>query len=102
MLIKIVIVIVIIFLLRSHLAFLRPYWHVFVGFGVGAVTGWLMVSVLNGLKVNVEHDLGYLGCPAKLIRPLFALVGGLASVNPVSTALRRLFPYREESNGNVR
>ena len=102
MLIKIIIFVTIIILLRNHLVFLKPYWHVVAGFLVGAVAGWLMVSVLTCLKVNVEQSFCYLGCPAGLVRPLFILIGGLAALTPVSTALRRLFPNREDSNRNVR
>ena len=102
MLIKIIIVVTIIILLRNHLSFLKPYWHVVAGYLVGAVAGWLMVSVLIALKLNVERDLSYLGCPAGLVRPLFAFIGALVVVKPVSTAIRELFPYREQRDRDVR
>ena len=101
-LIKIIIVVTILILLRSHLSFLKPYWHVVAGFLVGAIAGWLMVSVLIALKVNVEHDLSYLGCPAGLVRPIFAFIGGLVAVTPISIALRLLFPYREDDSRDAR
>lgn len=93
MLIKIVIIVTIIFLLRSHLAFLKPYWQVLAGFVLGAIAGWLMVDVLINLKVNLDFFKNF-GCPHYLVKPLFAAIGGLVVVKPLSTVLRRLFPYR--------
>lgn len=101
LIVKIILVLFVLFLLRSHMGIFKPFWSVLVGFLVGAFIGWQMVNVLTALKV----DLGFFenfGCPQRFIKPLFALIGGLAAVTPVSTTLRRLFPYREDDSRDAR
>jgi len=91
MLVKIILVVIILLLLRSHMGILKPFWPVLVGFLVGAFIGWQMVNVLTALKVDLDC-FENLGCPQRFVKPLFALIGGLGTVKPISTALRVLFP----------
>ncbi len=91
MLVKLLLVVIILILLRSHMGILKPFWPVLVGFLVGAFVGWQMVNVLTALKVNLDF-FENLGCPQRFVKPLFAFIGGLVAVKPISTALRVLFP----------
>ena len=91
MLVKILLVVIILLLLRGHMGALKPFWPVIAAFLVGAFIGWQMVNVLTALKVNLDC-FESLGCPQRFIKPLFALIGGLVAVKPISTALRVLFP----------
>jgi hypothetical protein len=85
MLVKIILVVIILLLLRSHMGIFKPFWPVIVAFLVGAFLGWQMVNVLTGLEADVDC-FENLGCPIRFVKPLFALIGGLVAVKPVSTA----------------
>jgi hypothetical protein len=101
MLVKIILVVIILLLLRSHMGILKPFWPVLVGFLVGAFIGWQMVNVLTALKVNLNFFENF-GCPQRYVKPLFAFIGGLVAVKPISTALLVLFPFREQRDRDVR
>ena len=101
MLIKIAIVIVLIIVLRHHLGPLKPHWPVLVGLLAGALAGWWVVSFLIRSNVHFE-TFEYFGCPQSMIKPLFATIGALVAVKPVSTAIRQLFPFREQRDRDVR
>jgi hypothetical protein len=95
MLIKILIVIVILILLRRHMGILKPFWPLCVGLAAGGVMGWWLAT----LAVNTGVDFcafDHIGCPRIFIKPIFALVGALMMVGPVSAAIWGLFP---PSNG---
>lgn len=91
MLVKIILVVIILLLRRSHMGILKPLWPVLVGFLVGAFVGWQMVNVLTALKVNLDFFENF-GCPQRYVKPLSAFIGGLVALKPISTAIRVLFP----------
>lgn len=95
MLIKILIVVVILIVLRKHLDIFKPFWPIFVGFGVGAAIGWLWCSQIIRLGTTFAC-LEYFGCPQGFAKPIFAFVGGLVTIGPVSAAIWGLFPPNRE------
>lgn len=100
-LIKILVVVAILILLRDRLAFLRPHWPVLIGLSVGGIVGWWWASFL--LKSGTTFELfDYLGYQQSLVKPVFALIGALVAVKPVSKAIRELFPRDQENNKDVR
>lgn len=101
LIIKILIVVIIAILLRRHLAFFKPHWPVIVGFMAGAVAGWSWGHFLIKSGTHIEL-LYYLGRPQSFAKPLFAIIGALVTVKPVSTAIRELFPRDQEKDENVR
>ena len=91
MLIKILIAVVILILLRRHLGIFKPFWLLCVGFAVGAVVSWCVVSQMIRLGTTFP-SLEYFGCPERFARHIFAFVGGLVTIGPVSAAIWGLFP----------
>lgn len=100
-LIKILVVVAILILLRDRLAFLRPHWPVLVGLSVGGIVGWWWGTFLINSGTHIEL-FEYLGYPQSLAKPLFAVIGALAVVKPISNAIRELFPRDQENNKDVR
>jgi len=101
MLLKIIIVITLLVLSRHYLSYLVPHWHVLVALLAGALTGWWVACFL--IKCNVSFEtFEYFGCPQSMIKALSAAVGSLVAVKPISTAIRQLFPYREQRDRDVR
>ena len=91
MLIKIIIVVVILILLRRQLRFLLPFWPMLVGLTIGAMIGWWWATNLIRLDTGYQA-FEYIGCPRILFKPIFALIGALVMVGPLSVAIRSLFP----------
>ncbi len=92
---KALVVVVILFLLRSHMGIIKPFWPLCVGLAVGAFAGWWLMT----LAVDTGADfsvLEQLGCPRRLIKPVVALLGALMAAGPVSTAIRGLFPCEDK------
>jgi hypothetical protein len=94
MVIKLLIIITLLILLRHHLSLLKPYWPAIVGLLAGALVGWWSASFLISSGTRFEA-LEYLGCPRSLIKPVFAIVGALITVKPVTMAIRELFPPQD-------
>ena len=91
MLIKILVVVIILLLLRRQMGILKPVWPLCVGLAVGGLAGWWLVTLAINTGVNFcafEH----IGCPRIFIKPIFALIGALMMVGPISTAIYGLFP----------
>jgi len=101
LIIKVLIVVIIAILVRRHLAFFKPHWPVIVGIIVGAVAGWWWGCFLIKSGTHLEL-LDYLGRPQTFVKPLFAIIGALVAVKPVSVAIRELFPRDKEKDENVR
>lgn len=101
MLIKILLVAVMLFLLRSHLGVLKPFWPVLVGFLVGAFIGWQIVKVLIALKVNLDF-LEMYGYPRHTVKPLFVLICAFVSAGPISAAITVLLAPFITGKDNVR
>lgn len=92
MLIKIVIIVVILILLRKQLWFLRPFWPVLVGLAIGGMIGWWWATSIIRLDTGYQA-FEYIGCPRIFVKPIFAIIGALVMVGPVSAAIRVLFPF---------
>ncbi len=101
MFLKIIIIITLGIILRHHLAFLIPHWHVLVSLLAGALAGWWMANFLIRFNVSFE-TFEFFGCPQDMVKPLFATIGALVAAKPVSIAIRQLFPYREPRDTDVR
>ena len=90
MLIKILIAVSILILLRKQLWFLRPFWPVLVGLTIGATVGWWWAT--NMIRLDTGYQaFEYISCPRIFVKPIFALIGALVMVGPVSAALYGLF-----------
>ena len=100
-LIKILVAVAILILLRDRLTFLKPHWPVLVGLSVGGILGWWWGTFLTNSGTRIEL-FEYLGYSQAFVKPLFALIGALAVVKPVSKAIRELFPRDQENNKDVR
>ena len=96
MLTKILIVVVLIILLRNHLGIVKWLWPECVGLATGGMIGWWWVSATMELGTSYAI-FEYVGCPRCLIKPIFALVGALLMVGPVSVAIRGLFPPNQKN-----
>lgn len=90
MVIKILIAIGILILLRKHLWLLKPFWPMCVGLAVGGMIGWWWAAHLIRLDTGYQA-FEYIGCPRIFFKPIFALIGALVMVGPVSAALYGLF-----------
>jgi hypothetical protein len=91
MLIKILVVIVILLLLRRQMGIFKPFWPLCVGLTVGGLAGWWLATLAVNTGVNFcafEH----IGCPRIFIKPIFALIGALMMVGPISAAIYSLLP----------
>lgn len=96
MLIKIVIVVVILILLRNHLGILRVLWPECVGLAIGGMIGWWWASNIIRLDTGYQA-FEYIGCPRGFVKPIFAFIGSVVTVGPVSAAIRGLFPPNQEN-----
>jgi hypothetical protein len=101
MLIKIAIIVIIAIVLRHYLIPLKSHWPVIVGLIAGTLAGWWMANFLIRFNVSFE-TFEFFGCPQDMVKPLFATIGALVAVKPVSIAIRQLFPYREPRDTDVR
>jgi purine-cytosine permease-like protein len=101
-LIKIVIVVTIIILLRRHLGFLKPYWHVIAGYILATLFAWWLLRFFFAQPAIVLEISRSFNCPPWLVKPASAALGGLMTAGPIIATIRRLFPYREDDNRNAR
>lgn len=102
MFIKALIVIGIMFALRNHLGFLRPYWHIVAGYILATLFAWWVLTFIFARPEIVLEISRLFNCPSRLVKPVFAALGGLMIVGPICAAIGRFFPYKEDDNRNAR